>query len=176
MTRALREEIAEHIASLRRYALVLTRDRDDAEDLVQECLAKAIAAADGYRPCGDMRAWLFRILHNAHVSAVRRRRVREMSGIGQDPSGRTQEAAQDRGLEVRDVLAALDRLPEEQRQAVTLIAIEELRYEEAARILGIPVGTLMSRLGRGRAALRDMLNARERPTGPKLRLIKGAGP
>lgn len=171
--------MAEHMAALRRYALVLTRNRDEAEDLVQECLARAISAAGTYRPGSDMRAWLFRILHNVHVSAMRRRRVREAfqaeSGAGTGPDAH-EDAAQHRRLEVRDVLAALALLPDEQREAVTLIAIDEVKYEEAARILGVPVGTLMSRLGRGRAALRELLNRRhpdERPGHPRLRLVKG---
>lgn len=180
MSKTLREEISEHIASLRRYALVLTRNRDEAEDLVQECLARAIAAADTFRPGADMRAWLFRILHNVHVSAIRRQKVRET--LLPDHDGREQgiEAPQDRALEVREVLDALGHLPDEQRRAVTLIALEEMKYDEAAKVLGVPVGTLMSRLGRGRAALRELLGGKRKERqadaklpGPKLRIVKG---
>jgi RNA polymerase sigma factor (sigma-70 family) len=175
MSRSLREEIAEHITSLRRYALVLTRNREEAEDLVQECLARAIAAADSFRPGADMRAWLFRILHNVHVSALRRQKVRETLLPGQEDGERSVEAGQYRALEVREVLDALGQLPDEQRRAVTLIALEEMKYDEAAKVLGVPVGTLMSRLGRGRAALRELLGGQRqaRQPGPKLRIVKG---
>lgn len=171
---ALIQELANHITSLRRYALVLTRDRQNAEDLVQESLMRAIAAAGSWRRDSNLRAWLFRIMHNLHISDMRRLRVR--ASHDHDRSG---EAAEDPPqllrLEVRNVLAALAELPEAQRQAITLIAIEDLKYEEAAKILGIPVGTLMSRLARGREALRQTVNGGKTPKlQPKLHVIRNA--
>ncbi|UEM22250.1 sigma-70 family RNA polymerase sigma factor [Skermanella mucosa] len=169
----LKEEMATHIASLRRYAIALTRNTDEAEDLVQECLSKAIAGADTFRPDADLRVWLFRILHNVHVSGLRRRTLENAVKADAETAGleAVTEPAQHRHLEVKDVMAALSRLPEDQRRAVTLIATEELKYEEAAKRLGVPIGTFMSRLGRGRAALRSMLNQARRP---KLRLVGGS--
>ena len=164
----LGDEMAVHIASLRRYALALTRNGDEAEDLVQECLSRAIAGADTFRPDSDLRVWLFRILHNVHVSNLRRRKLEAAAHADSDGSEPVSEASQHHHLEVKEVMEALSQLPEDQRRAVSLIATEELKYDEAAKRLGIPIGTFMSRLGRGRAALRKMLNQTKRP---RLRLV-----
>jgi RNA polymerase sigma factor (sigma-70 family) len=164
--REVEEELTLHIAGLRRYAIALTGNRHEAEDLLQEALARAIAAAASYRASGSLRAWLFSIMHNAFISGLRERRpVDEPEGIELSTP-----APQLAALEVRDVLAALARLPEPQRAALSLIALEEFSYEEAAAILGIPLGTLMSRLARGREALRRTL-AGEAP--PRLRVVGG---
>jgi RNA polymerase sigma-70 factor (ECF subfamily) len=148
--------VHEHTMALRRYALVLTRNADMAEDLVQETLAKAIAAADKFEPDTDLRVWLFRILHNTHISEVRKQQVRARAAVDlpepvfePDPTLR---------LEVRQVLEALDQLPAEQRDPIVLIALEGMSYADAAKSLNIPSGTLYSRLGRGRAALRRMMD------------------
>ena len=164
--RQVDEELTLHIAGLRRYAIALTGNRHEAEDLLQETLTRAIAAAGSYRATGSLRAWLFSIMHNAFVSGLRERRPVD------DPDGieMSTPAPQLAALEVRDVLAALARLPEPQRAALSLIAREEFSYEEAASILGIPLGTLMSRLARGREALRRTLSG-EPPT--RLRVVGG---
>lgn len=150
-----KSEIRTHIASLRRYALVLTRDMDAAEDLVQETLVKAIAKADSLHPSSDLRPWLFRIMHNTHVSGLRRAQVRKAAEPDL-PEPVTPEA-QHRYLELQQVLDALDRLPEAQRRPIVLVALEDMSYAEAARSLDVPLGTFMSRLGRGRQALRVLL-------------------
>jgi RNA polymerase sigma-70 factor (ECF subfamily) len=170
---SFKAELAQQIVALRRYAFVLAGNRADAEDLVQECLARAIAAADSWPGGPNLRRWLFRILHNLHVSDIRRRRVRaEHDGATIPDSARPPE--QPLKLEAKAVLGALARLPEAQRQALTLIAIEGMRYDEAAAILGIPQGTLMSRLARGREALRRaVLDDGSRRDSPVLRLVKG---
>lgn len=171
----LRSELTAHIAALRRYAIVLTGNRADAEDLVQECLARAIAAAASWPGGPHLRRWLFRILHNIHVSDLRRRRVRsdyDRATVFETAHAPDQPAQ----LEAQAVLAALARLPEPQRQAISLIAIDGMRYDEAAAILGIPVGTLMSRLARGREALRQALGDKDEGADtkvPVLRLVKG---
>lgn len=152
---SLKSEIHAHIASLRRYAMVLTRDRDQAEDLVQETLVKAIAKADTWQPSTDMRPWLFRIMHNTHVSALRRFQVRRAAAP--DLPEPIAPERQQTHMELVQVLDALDRLPEAQRVPIVLVALEEMSYAEAARILDVPLGTFMSRLGRGRQALREML-------------------
>ena len=90
----LKEDMATHIASLRRYAIALTRNADEAEDLVQECLSRAIAGADTFRPDADLRVWLFRILHNVHVSGLRRRRLETAVKADADATAAEMEAAE----------------------------------------------------------------------------------
>lgn len=148
-------EIKVHIASLRRYALVLTRDADAAEDLVQETLVKGIAKADTLDATSDLRPWLFRIMHNTHVSGLRRAQVRKAAEPDL-PEPVTPER-QHRHVELQQVLDALDQLPDAQRRPIVLVALEDMSYAEAARSLDVPLGTFMSRLGRGRQALRNLL-------------------
>lgn len=166
---ALIDSLAEHVAGLRRYAFALLGSRQEAEDLVQETLARAIAAAGSFRQTGSLRAWLFSIMHNAFISGVRGHRPleRELDEIRPEL---VQPPSQVARLEVRDVLAALQQLPESQREALVLIAMEEFSYEEAARVLGIPLGTLTSRLARGRETLRRIMNGEARP---RLRVVGG---
>ena len=153
---SLKSELHTHIQSLRRYALVLTRNRDAAEDLVQETLTKAIARAETWQPGTALRPWLFRILHNTHVSEIRRRQVREAAAA--DLPEPISPEAQQHHADLRQVLAALDRLPEAQRAPIVLVALEGMSYKEAACSLDVPLGTFMSRLGRGREALRRLMD------------------
>lgn len=173
--RDFREGLARHLAALRRYALLLARDQADADDLVQECLAKALAAADTWRPGSDLRVWLFRILYTTFVSERRRRDVRERhAGAAPDAAAEgAGEPGQLLRLEVADLLAALDELPAQQREVVVMVAMDDVRYADAAGRLGIPVGTFMSRLARGREALRQALEGNRRP---RLRLVRGDRP
>lgn len=162
------ETLHEHVVSLRRFALVLTRNRDDAEDLVQETLTRAIAAIDSYQPGTDLRAWLFRIMNNVHISAARKRQVRDSATTAlPDPVA---EATQSLRVEVRQVLAALDELPDSQREAILLMALEDMKYKDAAEILNVPLGTFMSRIARGREALR---RAMEGAKSVRLRIVGG---
>ncbi len=160
--------LEEQIPALRRYAFALVQDHDAADDLVQECLERALSRWYLRHPEGDLRAWLFAILRNLHINAYRTRKRR---GVGttldetQSPIGPEQEA----GLQARDVLAALDQLPEEQKSLLLLIGVEDLSYEEAARVLAIPVGTVMSRLFRARQRLRTII---EDGRAPLLRRVK----
>ncbi|MDM7459634.1 MAG: sigma-70 family RNA polymerase sigma factor [Paracoccus sp. (in: a-proteobacteria)] len=152
---SLTSELQTHIGSLRRYALVLTRDPVAADDLVQETLVKAIDKVDTFQPGSDLRPWLFRILHNTFVSDLRRAKTRmEAAQDLDDPIARD---CQHTRLELKQVLGALDQLPETQRLPIILIALREMSYAEAARILDVPLGTFMSRLGRGREALRNIV-------------------
>lgn len=162
----LAHQLHQHIGGLRRYALVLTRKPDEAEDLVQETLTRAIAAAHTWQPGTDLRVWLFRILHNAHISNLRKQKVRTEAQIElPDP---VIEPNQTHRVELQQVLEALEQLPEHQRQPIMLIAIEDMSYADAARTLDVPLGTFMSRLGRGREALRKIVNGIK---SPKLRLV-----
>lgn len=152
---SLKSELHNHIGSLRRYALVLTRDPVAADDLVQETLVKAIAKADTFQPGSELRPWLFRILHNTHISGIRREKTRaEASADLPEPVAAD---CQHTHLELKQVLSALDQLPEAQRKPIILIALREMSYAEAARSLDVPLGTFMSRLGRGREALRQIM-------------------
>ena len=166
--RDLAEQLSDHIAGLRRYAFALTGSRLEAEDLVQETLTRAIAGAGSFRRNGNLRAWLFSIMHNAFISAMRRRQLAEQPRNEGWPEP-VQPATQLDRLEIRDVLQALARLPEAQRAAISLVALEEFTYRDAARIMGVPLGTLMSRLARGREALRRAVDGSR----PALRAIGG---
>ena len=151
-------ELEVHIASLRRYARALLRNRADAEDLVQEALARAIARADSFQAGTNMRAWLFTILHNVHVNQVRSRASRPDEVTVESVENRlTTPARQEERVEVREMMRALDELPDEQRQVLLLVALEGLKYEEVAEMIGVPIGTVMSRLSRGREAVRAKL-------------------
>ena len=152
----LTSEVTQHVASLRRYALVLTRDMTAAEDLVQETLLKAIAKADSWQPGTDLRPWLFRIMHNTHISDMRRAKTR--SDAAPDLPDPVVPDHQETQLELKQVLDALHQLPEAQRKPIILIALREMSYAEAARTLDVPLGTIMSRLGRGREALRRIMS------------------
>ena len=151
----MKNEIADHVRALRRYALVLTRNGNEAEDLVQEALTRALAGAHLFSPGRDLRVWLFSILHNAHISRLRRRSTARRAEAQLDRDA-VFPASQTVHMELRQVLDCLDRLPDDQRRAVALVALESMSYIEAAKVLGIPIGTLMSRLARGREALRRM--------------------
>ncbi len=163
---AIADQIHTHVQGLRRYALVLTRNPEDAEDLVQETLTKAIAAASSWQPGTELRPWLFRILHNAHVSGLRKARVRAQAAPDlPEPVAQPEALAR---IELAQVLEALETLPEAQRKPILLVALEDMSYAEAARSLDVPLGTFMSRLGRGRAALRKLMGELRRS---KLQLI-----
>jgi RNA polymerase sigma-70 factor (ECF subfamily) len=153
----LNPALADHIAALRRYARALIGDRIDADDLVQDCLARALSRAHLWHPGTDLRAWLFTILHNIHVNNVRSRQAHvaaEDMSFGRSRRGMTTPPDQDARLELRDLSRALDAIPEEQRDVLLLVGMEGMSYEEAARVSGVPIGTIMSRLARGRDALR----------------------
>ncbi len=157
------------IPSLRRYARALIGERTAADDLVQDTLGRAWARIASWRQGGNMRAWLFGIMHNAHVDQLRKSRLAIEDASDEEFEVPTR-ATQADGLELRDIEAALYRLPEEQRQVLLLVALEELSYEEVAQALHIPLGTVMSRLSRGREKLRALMNGGAQPQ--PLRVIK----
>jgi RNA polymerase sigma-70 factor (ECF subfamily) len=146
------------IPHLRRYARALLRDRDAAEDLLQDVLARAWSRLHLWRPGTSLRTWLFAIMHNLHANQVRDRARRPApAAVDDDHPAFATRAEQGDGLELAALEAALARLPEEQRAVVLLVGLEELSYGDAAAALGVPVGTVMSRLHRGREKLRAML-------------------
>lgn len=152
-----RFDVLGQIGALRRYARSLTRDVNDAEDLVHDALVRAYERRTSFRPGGNMRAWLLSILHNAFIDGVRSRRS-EAARVAE--SARMSETAitapQEHTVRLLQVRGAFMDLPEEQRAALHLVAIEGLSYQEAADTLAIPLGSLMSRIGRARASLRAM--------------------
>jgi RNA polymerase sigma-70 factor (ECF subfamily) len=149
--------VQELIPRLRRYARALTGERSAADDLVQDTLERAWVKLHLWRRGSDLRAWLFTIMHNVYVNQVRSRAnlaaIPLDDEIGEIPVRPTQVDM----LEVRDIDAALRRLPAEQREVVLLVALERLSYQETASALGIPIGTVMSRLARARERLRLIL-------------------
>ncbi len=147
------------IPRLRRYARALTRDVARADDLVQSGLTRAVAKQHLWQPGTDLRAWLFTILHNQHVNDVRRS-VREGVNVAVDEmaSGLTVQPSAHAVLQLRDLDRALARLPQEQREVILLVGLEGMRYEAVALILRIPVGTVRSRLSRGRGQLRRLMD------------------
>src|SRR5262249_19936908 len=151
------ELVEPHIPALRRYAWALLRDDQAADDLVQDCLERAVSRWHLRRRDGNLRAWLFTILHNRFVSSHRSQRRRgphsPLDELATPPvaAGDPEQAALS-----RDVIGALAALPDDQRTVILLVAVEDLSYEEAARVLGVPIGTVMSRLSRGRERLRRL--------------------
>ncbi|MFC0387555.1 sigma-70 family RNA polymerase sigma factor [Muricoccus vinaceus] len=167
---SLLAEIEGHVPALRRYAWSLVRHDQDADDLVQDCLVRALARLPELEGgvLAQLRPWLFTILHNLAVSRWRglRRRGQPVDIASADLS---MAASQEWTSTAREMLEALARLPAEQSQVLLLVAVEGFDYREAAGILGIPMGTVMSRLSRARDALRAQMEGRGRLA---LRLVR----
>lgn len=145
----------QHIPRLRRYARALVGDRYAADDLVQDTLERAWNKLHLWRQGSDMRAWLFAIMHNVFVNQVRSRRQdieRNMEELPVIPV----RATQGQSLELIDMEKALRMLPDDQREVVLLVGVEQFTYEETSRALSVPVGTVMSRLSRARERLRQI--------------------
>jgi RNA polymerase sigma-70 factor (ECF subfamily) len=149
------------IPNLRRYARGLLADPTLADDLVQDTLERAWSRFSLWQKRGDIRAWMFGIMHNHFIDGVRAKGRRPEDSVGDDLPEMPQRADQSDGIEVRDLDRAMQRLPAEQREVMLLIAVEEMSYAEAATTLGVPIGTVMSRLARGREKLRQELQGRE---------------
>lgn len=145
------------IPALRRYAYALVRDHDAADDLVQDTLERALSRWTLRRSDGDLRAWLFTIQRNLHISALRQDQRRGPHVELDEATTPSMAAPQESGVEVQDILAALDQLPEEQKSLLLLVGVEDFSYDDAAKVMGVPAGTVMSRLSRGRQRLRALL-------------------
>lgn len=160
-TGGLAELIAQQIPRLRRYARALTGDRERADDLVQDSLERAWSQIHLWRG-GDMRPWLFTIMHNLFANHARRH-SREPAWVPliDEDTPMDRPAEHETALDLRDLQTALKQLPEEQRAVLLLVCLEQLSYEETAHILGIPIGTVMSRLSRGREQLRSFLQGNQ---------------
>jgi RNA polymerase sigma factor (sigma-70 family) len=149
------QRLVELIPRLRRYARALVGDRATADDLVQDTLERAWSKLHLYRRGTDLRAWLFTVMHNVHVNRVRAARATDP--LDDEAPELAQRASQGDALLVRDLDRAIARLPAEQRAVLLLVTLEEMSYDEVARTLGIPIGTVMSRLSRAREKLRTMM-------------------
>jgi RNA polymerase sigma-70 factor (ECF subfamily) len=148
--------IAREIPRLRRYALALARDPVAADDLVQDTLERAIRKRHLWSRSGSVRNWLYRILYNVFLNQTdKRRRVQQEVELDQ-ASAPVEPSSAEQIVACRDIVAAMQLLPAEQRAAIALTAIEGLAYDEAAAVLGVPIGTLRSRLSRGRDRLREL--------------------
>ena len=163
------DSIVELIPRLRRYARALAGDRDAADDLVQDTLERAWSKLHLYRRGTDLRAWLFTVMHNINVNQLRAARPTTL--LDEELPELAQPARETDALVLRDLDAAIRRLPHEQREVLLLVALEDMSYEEAAGTLGIPIGTVMSRLARAREKLRAML-AGLPPGGTQLKIVK----
>ena len=149
------QRLVDLIPRLRRYARALAGDKASADDLVQDTLERAWAKLHLYRRGTDLRAWLFTVMHNVHVNKVRAARATDP--LEEEMPELAQRAAQGDTLLMRDLDRAIARLPAEQRAVLLLVTLEEMSYEQVARTLGIPIGTVMSRLSRAREKLRAMM-------------------
>ena len=161
--------IIAEIPRLRRYARALLGDRAAADDLVQDTLERAWSRLHQWRAGSDMRAWLFGIMHNLRVDQLRRPRLSTQS-IDADEFELPTRPTQTDALELRDLESALGHLADEQREILLLVALEEMSYADIASTLGIPIGTVMSRLSRGRERLRLIMEGQSAST--RLRVVR----
>jgi RNA polymerase sigma-70 factor (ECF subfamily) len=153
----LREELVALLPRLRRFARALARDAHDADDLVQIALERALTRAAQLRPDAPLSSWMFGIVRNAWLDELRARGRRARLFAPAESAERSGASSQGAPADLLAVQEALSRLPEEQRAAVALVLIEGLSYKEAAHVMEVPIGTLTSRLARGREALQAML-------------------
>ena len=147
--------IVDLLVPLRRYARALTRDTLRADDLVHDALVRALESGQASRPNTNLRTWMMTVLHNVFIDEQRRKRVEARhADVLVQLSDDVAPPAQEGQVRLMQIRKAFEGLPEEQRAALHLVTLEGMAYADAAAVLGIPIGTLMSRLGRGRAALR----------------------
>jgi RNA polymerase sigma-70 factor (ECF subfamily) len=157
--------IEQQIPRLRRYARALTRNRERVDDLVQDTLSRALVKEQFWQPGTNLRAWLFTIMHNQNVNNVWRA-VRESGMVDMEQLSATLPATTDptASRQMFELERALAQLHLEQRQVILLVGLEGMSYEDAAGILCVPVGTVRSRLSRGRDILRKLLDMEGRPS------------
>jgi RNA polymerase sigma-70 factor, ECF subfamily len=159
--------IVPYIPNLRRYARALVGDRDGADDLVQDTLERAVRKFHLWRP-GDLRAWLFSIMHNVFVNQLKGRKVSPTVEIDEEMIAAHVPTVN--SVDVLDLERALVRLAPEQREVVLLVALEDMSYADVSKALGIPIGTVMSRLSRGRERLRRLMDGE--PARTELRVVQ----
>lgn len=153
----LRAELPALLPRLRRFGRALTRDRDDADDLVQRALERALQRAEQWQPGTRLDSWMFRIMQNAWIDEGRARRRRAETFLPEEAGEQVGFSPTEAQIDALAVRKALGTLGDDQRAAVALVWVEGLPYKEAADVLGIPIGTLTSRLARAREALKEVL-------------------
>jgi len=151
------EQIAALLPRLRRFARNLTRNPHDADDVVQIAVERALLKLEQWRRDARLDSWMFKIVRNVWIDELRARGRRDKIFLAEEAGENVGEAVMDREAELMSVQSAMARLPDEQRMAVSLVLVEGLPYKEAADVLDVPIGTLTSRLARGREALQAML-------------------
>ena len=151
------EQVGTLLPRLRRFARALTRHPQDADDLVQLAVERALSRSRQWRPGSSLTNWMLAIVRNAWIDETRSRRRRDAVLAPESEGAEVGDTGTDRDIELWSIQSALDRLPEEQRLAVALVLVEGLSYREAAQVMDVPIGTLTSRLARGRLALQTML-------------------
>lgn len=168
---SLEDKVVKHIPNLRRYARALLRgDTLAADDLVQDCLERALSRIHRWRTNSDMRAWLFTIMHNINANQIRRlTNGPQFVDIADDLHAASSADTAESHLKLRDLHHAISDLPIEQREILLLVSLEGLRYQQVATILGIPEGTVMSKLSRARQQLRKTMGE---PSPKHIRRIK----
>lgn len=168
--------VADHIPNLRRYARVLVRDAIHAEDLVQDCLERAISREHLWRQGTNLRAWLFTILHNLYINQyLRHGSVAMVVPLLEEHSSVSCPARQYHSVTLKDLARAFEHLPEQEKQVVLMVGLEGMQYEDAAAALGVPMGTVKSRLSRARRRLRKLMDGEMRPR-PAARADAGMSP
>ena len=170
-----RSDVEAAIPALRRYARALTRNAETADDLVQDTLVRALAKQHLWEPGTNLRAWLFTLMHNQHVNNVRRP-AREAIQLDEEEMSGALIATTDptASCQLRELENALARLRPEEREVILLVGLEGMRYDDTARILDIPIGTVRSRLFRGREALRKLLDMDPEPASAARELAEAA--
>ncbi len=166
--------VSEHIPNLRRYARVLVRDSIHAEDLVQDCLERAISREHLWRRGTNLRAWLFTILHNLYINQyLRHASVNAQVPLLEEHSSVSCPARQYHSVTLKDLSRAFEELPEQEQQVVLMVGLEGMQYEDAAAALNVPMGTVKSRLSRARRRLRKLMDGDLLP--PRPPHLAGAG-
>lgn len=154
----IKDSIVELIPRLRRYARAMTGNSARADDLVQDALERAWSRRHLWRRGSDLRAWLFTIMHNVFVNQLRQNREAHGHAPFDEDHESSAFAAPEQALALRDLARALEQLPVEYREVVLLVGLEQMSYSEVAKVLGAPLGTIMSRLSRGRERLRALMS------------------
>jgi RNA polymerase sigma-70 factor (ECF subfamily) len=155
----VREQIAALLPRLRRFGRTLARHREDADDLVQIAIEKALTRTEQWKPGTRLDSWMFRIMQNAWIDEVRARERRDQTFVLEEEGELVGVSSNDAQVDALAVRKAVASLSDDQRTVVGLVLVEGLAYQEAADLLGIPVGTLTSRLARAREALHRLLDA-----------------
>lgn len=165
----LKNALSEHLPRLRRYARTLIADPDLADDLVQDCVARALEKSHRWAPGSDLRAWLFTIMHNLYVNQVRRWSSSPAQiPLEEAPPLCTESPNNDAEERAQRLKRLMYQLPLAQREVLALVVLEGLTYQQVAEILEVPIGTVMSRLSRARDRLKSLMSE----PAPRLRRVK----